>query len=485
MRKNYSLLLLLPLVLGCQDRLAVQGFGNSCTDAQSSDDLVATVQVNAPLTFVSQTDFSAWTGIRGIEERFKACDVPEAQLKMMTTGALVRSILHYPLNYLVFAYNDPQEAIRLVYENSGLHRELASRYDAAEELIKAFSASSMTLDSSRANIAEASETLSYTDGMFLEYFLGSGLVSGLSSGANKTALREAVRKKLELRSADTLTYSANSLRPLYDIDSQENLQIVTSVNGGEFVGYQTVYTHGRKPIVGFVITEFSSQEIEYLNNEYCNLYPNAIMRGPASARYNCHSYAWHNSSTDNSVWINAVYNNELQLSKYWTNDLYVSCSSAAWGLKAYYSDGDHSANILSSGKYLSKWGAAPLMEHDYDDCPYVTTNRQYFKRVSLTLFGDTMVMPNTTHVYDVRPTYAALDYHWEVAYMDNLSETPGTCTWTRIDDHSYRLEPYEYGLYKINVVAYYEGQEFDYDQMNVICVGELPLTAKIDEDEEE
>lgn len=485
MRKNYSFLLPLLLVFGCQDRLAPQGFGNSCTDAQSSDDLVATVQVNAPLTFVSQTDFSAWTGIRGIEERFKACDVPEAQLKMMTTGALVRSILHYPLNYLVFAYNDPQEAIRLVYENSGLHRELASRYDAAEELIKAFSASNMTLDSSRANIAEDSETLSYTDGMFLEYFLGSGLVPGLSSGANKTALREAVRKKLELRSADTLTYSANSLRPLFDIDSQENLQIVTSVNGGEFVGYQTVYTCFRKPIKGMIFNEFSSQEIEYLNNKAHSQYPNAIMRGPASARYNCHSYAWHNSSTENTVWINAEYGNEFQLSKYWTNDLYVSCSSSAWGLKAYYSEGDHSANILSSGKYLSKWGAWPLMEHDYDYCPYVTTNRQYFKRVSLTLSGDTMVMPNTTHVYEVRPTYAALDYHWEVAYMDNLSETPGTCTWTRIDDHTYRLEPYEYGLYKINVVAYYEGQEFDYDQMNVICVGELPLTVEIDKDEEE
>lgn len=484
MRKNYSLLLLLPLVLGCQDRLAVQGFGNSCADAQSSADVVSTVQVDAPLTFVSQTNFSAWTEIRGIEERFKACDVPEAQLKMMTTGALVRSILHYPLNYLVFAYNDPQEAIRLVYENSGLHRELASRSDAAEELIKAFSASCMTLDSSRANIAEDSETLSYTDGMFLEYFLGSGLVSGLSSGANKTALREAVRKKLELRSADTLTYSANSLRPLYSIDNQENLQVVTSVNGVEFVGYQTLYTYFNRPIVGIVWTELSSQEIEYLNNEYCNLYPNAIMRGSASARYNCHSYAWHNSSTDNTVWINAVYENEFQLSKYWTNDLYVSCSSAAWGLKAYYSDGDHSANILSSGKYLSKWGAGPLMEHDYDNCPYVTTNRQYFKRVNLTLSGDTMVMPNTTHVYEVRPTYAALDYHWEVAYMDNLSETPGTCTWTRIDDHTYRLEPYEYGLYKINVVAYYKGQEFDYDQMNVICAGVPSPIAKIDKDEE-
>ena len=98
MRKNYSLLLLLPLAIGCQDRLAVQGAGNSYVDAQSSNDVAVTVQVSSPLTFVSQTDFSAWTEIRGIEERFKACDVPDVRLRMMTTSALVQSVLHYPLN---------------------------------------------------------------------------------------------------------------------------------------------------------------------------------------------------------------------------------------------------------------------------------------------------------------------------------------------------------------------------------------------------
>ncbi len=484
MKKNYSLLLLLPLIFGCQDRLAVQGFGNSPADAQSSVDLVATVQLDAPLTFVSQTDFTAWTSIRGIEERFKACDVPEAQLKMMTTSALVRSVLHYPLNYLVFAYNDPQDAVRLVYENSGLHRELASRSDAAEELIKAFSASSMTLDSRKVNAAEDNRTLSYTDGMFLEYFLGSGLVPDLSSGANKTALREAVRKKLELRSADILTYSANSLRPLFGIDSQENLQIVTSVNGGEFAGYQTVYTRGQKPIVGIEKTEFSSQEIEYLNDKVQTQYPNAILRGPASARYNCHSYAWHDSSTSNTLWINAVYEGFLQLSNYWTDDLYVSCSSTVGALKAYYSDGDHSANILSSGKYLSKWGAAPLMEHDYDDCPYETADLQFYNERQANISGDTWIMPNTTHLYTVRPIYSTLTYQWEVAYMDNLSSTPGTCTWTRIDDHTYWLEPYEYGLYKIRVRVYNGDHELVMGQLDVICAGVPSPTVKIDKDEE-
>lgn len=439
--------------------------------------MAVTVQMNSPLTFVSQTDFSAWTGIRSIEERFKACDVPETQLKMMTTGALVRSILYYPLNYLVFAYNDPQEAVRLVYENSGLHRELVSRSDAAEELIKAFSASSMTLDSRRINAAEDNKTLSYTDGMFLEYFLASGLVPDLSSGANKTALREAVRKKLELRSADTLTYSANSLMPLYGIDSQENLQIVTSVNGGEFVGYQTVYTCFRKPIEGMVFNEFSSQEIENLNDKAQTQYPDAIMRGPASARYNCHSYAWHSSSTNNIIWINARVGGELQLSKYWTNDLYVSCSSTIGAVKAYYSDGDHSANILSSGKYLSKWGAWPLMEHDYDYCPYVLSNIQLFSVRSQPLYrpeakitGDASVRPNTQHEYTVSDPDPDLTYQWTVAYMDNLATTPGTCEFTILEEKKCRLKCYEYGLYKLKAYGYYGENCATWTEFNVVSM---------------
>lgn len=484
MRKNYSLLLLLPLAIGCQDRLAVQGAGNSYVDAQSSNDVAVTVQVSSPLTFVSQTDFSAWTEIRDIEERFKACDVPDVRLRMMTTSALVQSVLHYPLNYLVFAYNDPQEAIRLVYENSALHRELASRPDAAEELIRAFSASDMALNPNRISSINDNEALSYVDGMFLEYFLGSGLVSGLSSGTNRTALRDAVRRKLELRSADTLTYSPNSLMPLYGIDSRENLRIVTSVNGGEFVGYQTVYTYFNKPIVGIVRTEFSSQEIANLNNSAQTQYPNATMRGPASAKYNCHSYAWHNSSTDNTLWINAEYEHEFQLSKYWTNDLYVSCPSSE-AIKAHYSSADHSANILSSGKYLSKWGRGPLMEHDYDYCPYITANLQFYNRRQANISGDVLIAPNTLHEYTVRPIYATLVYQWEVAYMDNLAATPGTCTWTKVDDYTYRLVPYEYGLYKIRIAAYHGDLELVRGQLNVICVGDLSSTAGISKYEEE
>lgn len=476
MRKNYSLLLLLPLAIGCQDRLAVQGAGNSYVDAQSSNDVAVTVQVSSPLTFVSQTDFSAWTEIRGIEERFKACDVPDVRLRMMTTSALVQSVLHYPLNYLVFAYNDPQEAVRLVYENSALHRELASRPDAAEELIRAFSASDMALNSNRVSSINDNEALSYIDGMFLEYFLGSGLVSGLSSGTNRTALRDAVRRKLELRSADTLTYSSNSLMPLYGIDSRENLRIVTSVNGGEFVRYQTVYTYFRKPIVGMVRTEFSSQEIANLNNSAQTQYPNATMRGPASAKYNCHSYAWHNSSTDNALWIDAEYEHEFQLSKYWTSDLYVSCPSSE-AIKAHYSSGNHSANILSSGKYLSKWGNWPLMEHDYDYCPYVLSNIQFFSVRNQPLYkpeaqitGDATVRPNTLHEYSVSDPDLDLTYQWSVAYMDNLATTPGTCEFTVLDDKKCRLKCYEYGLYKLKAYGYYGNNCVSWTELNVISM---------------
>lgn len=125
------------------------------------------------------------------------------------------------------------------------------------------------------------------------------------------------------------------------------------------------------------------------------------------------------------------------------------------------------------------------MEHDYDYCPYITANLQFYNRRQANISGDVLIAPNTLHEYTVRPIYATLAYQWEVAYMDNLAATPGTCTWTKVDDYTYRLVPYEYGLYKIRIAAYHGDLELVQGQLNVICVGDLSSTAGISKYEEE
>ena len=477
MKKATLFIVILGLVIACQERLPLQDGKHAPLATKNISDGREMQQIENQVLFLTDTDFDAWTSIRSLEDRFAACNVPYSVSSMMTTEALVKSVLHYPLNYLIFAYNDPYDAVNLICENSELHKELLSRSNAASELVEAFAESTMTLDIEKEiNKTYSANELSYTNGMFLEYLLGSGLVSGLGDGANREVLRQAVSDKIESRAADTLNYSINSLQPLYNIDSRESLQIISSVNSGEVTGTTTVYTFFGKSITGLLREELTNLELVNITNTAVTQYPDAIVRGSATAKYNCHSYAWHSNSLNNGVCIYATYNNTFQLSRYWTNDLYVSCSDSE-STRAYYSDGDHSAVVLPSGKFLSKWGGGPLMEHDYDYCPYTLSNIQYYKVRTEPIFissgvsGDATVTPNTVHTYTLNNPISTIDYQWVVSYMDNLETTPGTCELTVINSYSCQLNCYQYGLYRLKAYGYYEGVCITLSEQYIISRG--------------
>lgn len=114
--KIYSLIILCLLAAACQQ----QSVPGSPTDGQPSN-IGKTVFYSAddePLAFLPSVDSSAWTALRSLGERFDACSVPDDLLRRMTTDALVGSAVNYPLNYLIYVYNDPMSAVELIPENS-------------------------------------------------------------------------------------------------------------------------------------------------------------------------------------------------------------------------------------------------------------------------------------------------------------------------------------------------------------------------------
>ena len=74
---------------------------------------------------------------------------------------------------------------------------------------------------------------------------------------------------------------------------------------------------------------FSDDEVYYLDLEMARLYPNAIRRKSATKRYNCHSYAWHDQSPENNVWL-------INPFPYMTDGSYLNAGSAAAGRKVFY-----------------------------------------------------------------------------------------------------------------------------------------------------
>jgi hypothetical protein len=176
---------------------------NWTTEQGGSDD---------PVIFPSEIDYDSFAAIEGLSLRFKACAVPGNILNEKTTRALGLSILHYPMNYIIFAYNYYDMPVRIVYDHSPLHRELAARNDAAEALVGVFEKT--RIDKSLEMMAKDYENITLADELFLEYFLGSGLVKGLDKGNNKKRLAEAVKMKRDRRLADPDLNNALTLMPL-------------------------------------------------------------------------------------------------------------------------------------------------------------------------------------------------------------------------------------------------------------------------------
>lgn len=153
----------------------------------------------------------------------------------------------------------------------------------------------------------------------------------------------------------------------------------------------TVYTPKGTAVVGAHISELTSSDYNELNKQTTENFPNAIKKREPTNNYNCHSYAWHSQSVDNTVWIGFEYEGQSYIDekkKYWTDGSYVKIASGSNntvpfgtpnGSKVYYGDvADHSAIKTSDTKFTSKWGPAGLFEHSPSYCPYDSTNLDYY-----------------------------------------------------------------------------------------------------------
>jgi hypothetical protein len=165
---------------------------------------------DSPILFLSETDPYAWSHTIGLDERFKACRVPEDILDSKTTRALGLSILHYPLNGIIYAYNYWDMPVKTIYDKSPLHQALVAREDAATVLIDIFERTSIDFS---IYVSKDYESITLSDEVFLELFLGTGLVPGMDSKANKERLKTIVSRKTTERMVDRSS-SDNSLIPL-------------------------------------------------------------------------------------------------------------------------------------------------------------------------------------------------------------------------------------------------------------------------------
>lgn len=470
MKRLYSLLFVSVLLAGCQDRMSYQTDFPEGLPVTKAADLSDSSPINEPYTFLSEKGPEIWAKTTSIEERFSVCEVPEDILARMTTDALVRTLLKYPLNVIYSAYDNPLDAVELVFKNSALHRELSARDDAAEVLLHYFDKTSIDKSIKRSIINKSDYVLTYVNEIFFEYFLASHLLPDLYNETNQELLQSIATRKIYERRADTKKFSEVSVQPLImilgedpdgqrdnAIDSQERLSM-TSNWTWRSVFNRTISVEKDRP-------ELTEDEVFDLLLYYYSLYPNSVISSNPSNRYNSNGYAWliregledpysPNPTMSNS-WVRDTYyydnnTNHHQIESLFTDDIYESCSASDAEV-IYYPLSHHSAIKLASGKYRSKWAEGPLVEHYPNECPYPDTNLMYFKKKSTIpclISGESQVTINNVKNYSFQPVpERSVSIQWSVenitthnssSYVLN-NPTSSTCSIAFLEVASFKI----------------------------------------------
>lgn len=252
-----------------------------------------------------------------LEERLASCAVSQAEVKGMTTSALVETVLNYPYLLNIYAYNSINEGIQMVSSYFPGLPELVSRSDGVEAL------------QAYCNQKAQMQSDNNSD---LDVYNAEILIKAISGSVENASSR--------LTNATLYTPKGSAVSAYIDTTWDD---------------------HG--------ITQARADEI---SNAYLDIYPSAQILRTANPKYNCHSYAWHSTSESNRYWIDNP-------SPYVTDGSYTSDYASVDHKITYRTIGDntyiHSGIITStSGGMItvsSKWGSLSLFSHEHFDCPYL------------------------------------------------------------------------------------------------------------------
>lgn len=333
------------------------------------------IKVNASIVDPSsKTSFKyvitpEWKNYRTPELK-KMLNISVSEAENMETETLLDVVLDYPYFGDIYAFNDPIKAIDLLADQFNGLKVLMTRDDFKDKLVQNYIISSKKIE-------DIKSYEKITNKGYLKHKYRESLLS-----------HPTIFNKLSKKDKDTIISNSKEIATKIDTNS------IVSEQNATFGLESQLFTLISEPIIsgGVVIrtgyvptpnlrtavpvnekTEMTSTDKTNLANYYGSIYPNATLLSPATWKYNCHSYAWHNTSTANTWWMNYPYG-------YMTDGSYTNVGPypTASGQKMFYpiTNNEHSAIVTSpssnfySIRVTSKWGAVGLYSHTADHCPY-------------------------------------------------------------------------------------------------------------------
>ena len=282
-------------------------------------------EANVPQPFYSITaQDPEWAEFETTAAMRAAVHLDESVFDDLPTAEVLRAVLEYPLLGDIYLFNSLQEGIDRTMKHCTALRVFVTRPDAYATLRNAIDRNDQKR--LRANLSD-------------------------------------IEKRMTPRFLEALTTHEGFAVEAIEYKTRQN----------ELMGTATVYTPKGSAVSVITRAEMSAAEIAGSNQYYKSKYPKATYVSTATAKYNCHSYAWYSSSTSNPYWMNSP-------SKYMSDGSYTRVQKISQASKVYYPDDNHSArvydaegNSINNATVISKWGSGPVMIHKVHYGPYPGT----------------------------------------------------------------------------------------------------------------
>lgn len=330
----------------CVAAAMILTLGSGFASAESANEPV-NYTIDTPYDYPVRPGMPEWAEFTDHQQMIDACEIPENILCVMSTEALVETVLDYPLLITLYAYEDFSEGFYVLANEFNGMQELLQRPDGAEVLMERYINPVLTPHS----------LFSKTE---------PNLVNGFSDSIHLGIIlsQPEISEQLSSLSMKATQIKASPIVP-------------EPIHGGDpiYGSWGTKTPRGTTvPLTRY--TDMLDSDRTTLHNWVATVYPNAARLGQATYNYNCHSYAWYNQSTSNQYWMPVP-------SYYWQDGSYtqISASNKQNGDKLYMNGiyGDHSGVINGPNSNIgltyirSKWGYLGLYSHKVVDCPYYHT----------------------------------------------------------------------------------------------------------------
>lgn len=256
-----------------------------------------------------------WNQLDSLDEKIAACHVDDSLLTSMTTPALLETVLNYPLLINMYAYSNPEMGIDSIAQYFNGLNLLFERDDAYDCIVA------------------LSQTATYSED-----------------------------------NAETIVRNNYLASLTYHIENSNISPLVVTPSGSNVDSYYNLTWEDWAEIDPR--NAWTKEKAQANHDALARAYPKATVVSGINPAYNCHSYAWYSTSTNNKYWIDDP-------NPYMGDGSYTRQSSASVGNKACWAGNTHSAIVRSvsgnSVTYISKWGFNGVFIHSANDCPYSGT----------------------------------------------------------------------------------------------------------------